>query len=384
MKQSSKQAVVGYISPTDPFKDKNGWSGTYYSTRKAIEDAGYRVVWISSTNRNRFSTLIYKIFGKLYSLLFHAQFANTAFSSKIRASYVNKQNLDKYDLIYTPGQSDVTAGLKTKTPIIRYSDATVARMIDYYWFNWSEKAISNANMIEQRAISNASINLLASHWAAESVVKDYGAPEDRVFVLPLGANIEPDTKVASKAYEGGQLNILFSGVDWKRKGGQIAIDTVRKLREDGYQAKLYICGIKNLDSKVANLEYVENLGFLNKNNPDEYQKYLDAWANSHMLLLPTRAECAGIVFNEASAYGVPSLATDTGGIADYVYNDVNGYRMPLSASGAEYAAKIEEWIKEDRFKELSEGAKKVYHDTNSWEAWGRKFRKIADSLIANK
>lgn len=335
-------------------------------------------------NRSRLSTLAYKVFGKLYSLLFHAQFANTTISSNIRAGFVNKQNLDKYDLIYTPGQSDVTAGLKTQTPIIRYSDATVARMIDYYWFNWSKKDISNIDLIEQRAINNASINLLASHWAAESVVKDYSAPEDRVFVLPLGANIEATAKVEPKVYEGGRLNILFSGVDWKRKGGQIAVDTVRKLREDGYQVKLYICGIKNLDPKIADLDYVENLGFLNKNNPDENQKYLNAYANSHMLLLPTRAECAGIVFNEASAYGIPSLATDTGGIADYVYNDVNGYRMPLSASGVEYAAKIEEWIKEDRFKELSEGAKKVYHDTNSWEAWGRKFRKIADNLLANK
>lgn len=35
----------------------------------------------------------------------------------------------------------------------------------------------------------------------------------------------------------------------------------------------------------------------------------------HLLLLPTRAECAGIVFNEASAYGVPILLTDTGGVS---------------------------------------------------------------------
>ncbi|WP_270350498.1 glycosyltransferase [Ligilactobacillus salivarius] len=76
------------------------------------------------------------------------------------------------------------------------------------------------------------------------------------------------------------------------------------------------------------------------------------------MLLPTRAECAGIVFNEASAFGVPSLSVDTGGVADYVKNNINGYRMPLSANGEDFALKIEEWIKEDKLSTLSKGAKK--------------------------
>ncbi|MGZ1207604.1 hypothetical protein ACXO4M_09245 [Lactobacillus delbrueckii subsp. bulgaricus] len=55
--------------------------------------------------------------------------SNSTMSSKLRVRYANKQNLDRYDLIFVPGQSDVVARLRTKTPIIRYSDATVALMI---------------------------------------------------------------------------------------------------------------------------------------------------------------------------------------------------------------------------------------------------------------
>lgn len=79
-----------------------------------------------------------------------------------------------------------------------------------------------------------------------------------------------------------------------------------------------IVGIKNLDNRVKELNFVNYLGFLDKEDKKDYRKYLDAWKKVNILLLPTRAECAGIVFNEASAFGVPSLSVDTGGVADYV------------------------------------------------------------------
>ena len=40
--------LIGYLSPTDPHKDRFAWSGTYFNTCKAIEDAGYQVDWIPS------------------------------------------------------------------------------------------------------------------------------------------------------------------------------------------------------------------------------------------------------------------------------------------------------------------------------------------------
>lgn len=79
--------------------------------------------------------------------------------------------------------------------------------------------------------------------------------------------------------------------------------------------------IRDLAQEIVDLDFVENLGFLDKNNPNEYQKYPNTWSKVHLLLLPTRAECAGIVFNEASVYGVPILSPDTGGVSDYVFND---------------------------------------------------------------
>ncbi|TSA49979.1 MAG: glycosyltransferase [Sphingobacteriales bacterium] len=40
-------------------------------------------------------------------------------------------------------------------------------------------------------------------------------------------------------------------------------------------------------------------------------------------MVPSRAECYGIVFAEASSYGLPSVSTDTGGVSAVVKEGVN-------------------------------------------------------------
>lgn len=99
------------------------------------------------------------------------------------------------------------------------------------------------------------------------------------------------------------------------------------------------------------------------------------------MILPTRVECSGIVFNEASGFGVPTFTTDTGGISNYVKNGVNGYRLPLSATGEEFADKLEEIIQNDELPSLSANAKKVYEESNSWDAWGKKINVLMDEIV---
>ncbi|WP_137463714.1 glycosyltransferase, partial [Escherichia coli] len=42
------------------------------------------------------------------------------------------------------------------------------------------------------------------------------------------------------------------------------------------------------------------------------------------LLLPTIADCYGMVFCEAAAFGLPVVATDTGGVSSIVINERTG------------------------------------------------------------
>lgn len=375
---------IGYFSPTNPFVDKKSWSGTYYSTREALELAGHKVTWIKYVD----DSLILKLSRKFYTLFYgKGSFTHSRISSKLKVRTVH-DDLEKYDIIFIPGQVDIVAGIKTNTPIIYYTDGTVPLMLDYYWFGFKKRAIKEAKRVEIDAAKNTSMNIYASGWARNSAVKDYKIPKEKTAVLPFGANLTYSDidnmdleSLIEKRSKHKQINIIFSGVDWKRKGGELVVAACKKLISDGYDVKLTIVGIRDLDSSILNLEFVHNLGFLNKEIDEQYQAYLNAWKNADVLMLPTRAECAGIVFNEASAFGVPVLTTDTGGIPDYVKNNINGYRLPLSASGENYALKLEEWIKEGKLSEFSKNARNLYETDNSWKSWGRKLNKLLQDMI---
>lgn len=89
----------------------------------------------------------------------------------------------------------------------------------------------------------------------------------------------------------------------------MAVEAVKWLNENDISTTLHIIGIRKLDADIVSLPFVENIGFLNKNNKGDYDKLVRTIKTSHLLLLPTQAECAGIAFVEASAYGYHLLLT---------------------------------------------------------------------------
>lgn len=254
-------------------------------------------------------------------------------------------------------------------------------MVGYYWKKKLPlRTIEHGEECERAGINCAALNLRSSHWAAESVVNDYGYDPNKTYVIEFGANIDDsDLLPATLKYtEGETVNVLFSGVEWKRKGGDIAVETVRLLNEQGVKARLIIVGIKKLPQQYVGLPYVEYVGFLNKNNPEQYRRYVQLWREATLFLLPTQAECSAIVYCEASAYGVPVFTYNTGGTGDYVIDGVNGYKLSLSDGAAEFAACIKRNLNAASLQTLHEGGLRLYKEKLSWSAWSRRFKKIME------
>ena len=139
-----------------------------------------------------------------------------------------------------------------------------------------------------------------------------------------------------------------------------------------------MAGLKSIPPEYENHPHVTNLGFLNKNNPEQYKLYVDTIRQSHLLLLPTKAECAGIVFSEAAAYGLPTYTYLTGGTGNYVIDGVNGYALPPTATAKDFADAIECSLGAEQQQKLQEGALKMYRERLSWDAWARRFREIIE------
>lgn len=373
-----KKITVGYVCDSNPFVDKTAWSGLNYKIRESIENAGCKVIWLNCRPNGKLAK-----FCRLWNERFHGKttmFEHTRFFFRLRAMAIDKTKINQCDILFFPRGAQVMKYLQCDKPFIYYSDATFQLLCGYYWKPLTKWQYRVGNSLESYAILNSRINIRASRWAADSVVHDYGYDLDHTYVLGFGANLEEGDMKPVVPYSGqGRLNILFSGVDWKRKGAEIAIRTVELLNERGVDAHLYLVGLRSVPEPYQNHPYVENVGYLNKSIPEQYDIYVQTVRKCHLFLLPTRAECAGIVFGECSAYGIPIYTYDTGGIGDYVFNGENGFRLPVTAVSDDFANIIMETLSPEKQRKLHENCLKMYKNSLNWGIWSSKFRAIINN-----
>lgn len=377
--------VIGYVSETNPREDRLAWSGLVYKLREAIEDAGFEVVWIPYYEKTKLLELAARLRWRLYRLggekriLGGVHFLPEAYG--YAKSIEKNDDFNRCDVLFFPRGGQIALFLKTNKPIIYHSDATIHAMVNYYWHNCHPLSVKMACWLERKASQRAMLIIRASKWAADSVINDCGCDPKKCEVIEFGANFDDSDINPITPYQGGRLNILFPGVEWERKGGDIAVETVKLLNERGYDAVLHIVGIKEIPSRCSEYNFVVNHGFLNKNKINDYQKYISLFNNCHILLLPTQAECAGIVFCEAAAFGMPAYTYATGGTENYVLNGVNGYALSSSQGALDFADRILKDIESGYMMNLHEGALNLYREKLSWSAWSRHFRKVMNSLL---
>lgn len=233
------------------------------------------------------------------------------------------------DAVFSPGTIPI-AGLEVSVPVVFWTDATFAAMVDYYpaYCGLSAAGLHAGNEMERAAIERASVAVYASAWAAESAVGTYGADPRKLHTIPLGANLTraPDRGEVTGLIERRSQRVCrlaFVGVDWRRKGGDLALALVERLVDMGVPSRLTVVGCRAGD--VPRSRLIDFTGFLDKSTPQGEAELLRVLGESHFLCLPSHAECFGVVFCEASACGVPSLAIRTGGVASAVRHGANGY-----------------------------------------------------------
>ncbi|MBL7694636.1 MAG: glycosyltransferase family 4 protein, partial [Ferruginibacter sp.] len=197
----------------------------------------------------------------------------------------------------------------------------------------------------------------------------------------FGANLDRiPTETEIKKDKNEVCRLLFLGVEWERKGGQIALDTFYQLKQNGFPVQLTIIGC--VPPIPATDPDIEVIPFINRHNNEEAGRLYQIFRQTDFLLLPTRAECAGIVFCEASAFGVPSITTDTGGVSTNVINGVNGFALAPEAGAEAYAQKIREYFSDDAvYRQLSKSSRRKFEEDLNWEHWGKQFQQIAQRII---
>lgn len=360
------------------------WSGTPFHMSKSLANQGYDIVHVGPLNAPLLP--VYKAYSRLRRVFrwkgvspFHAgpvvaQYAADA-TRRIRAAAP--------DLVFAPAGSTFAWSVPAEIPLVYASDATFRLVENYHpnYRNMSRTARDIAERLERDTIARADLLLYPSKWAAESAVRDYGADPAKVHVIPWGANLEdaPDRGCALEVRKPGPCRLLFIGANWEEKGADIAVGTLNELRARGVDAELVICGCT--PSKPCVQDGLTVIPFLDKNDRTQRERLSQLYRDADFFLLPTRADCYGIVFCEAAAHGVPSIAPATGGVPGAVSDGETGILLPPSGTEVDYATVIADVFSDpDRLARLKQSCRDAYEARLNWQAWGRRFSDLMQTL----
>jgi len=278
--------------------------------------------------------------------------------------------------------------LETDIPIVLWPDAVFGDIIDFYpeFTNMASKTIKNGNKMEQSALDRCSHLIYSSNWAAEGAMRHYNISREKISVIPYGANIETtwdeetvEQKIQSKNSD--HCNLLFVGVDWYRKGGNLALQVAKNLNKKGLKTELNILGSRPDDEE--NLpDYIKVHGFVSKETEKGKELIHNLISNAHFLILPTRADCTPIVFAEFNSYGIPCLTTKVGGIPTLIKDNVNGKLFSLDAQAEEYSEYILSLFKDyEQYKTLARSSFREYKERLNWEESSKKVFNLLKQVI---
>jgi glycosyltransferase involved in cell wall biosynthesis len=348
------------------------WSGLPFHMRLAIEEAGIEVVPIKV--KDLWGGLSWFKFA-YWRLLRNRRYLRSLETALLR-SYGRQieRRLAKIsvDAVLSPS-TWMIAHLQTSLPVLLWTDATFANVLNFYqaFSNLAPPSVRQGHATEQAALDRCSVAFFSSEWAARSAVGDYGLASDRVEVLAFGANIEKGVQEAEldaviAARPADRWRLLFIGVDWERKGAGLAVEIVHCLRARGLTVDLTIVGCQ-APANASLPSGVEVTGFISKATAEGRQRIDELCRQSHLFIMPTRADCTPCVYGEANSYALPCVGTDVGGVGSVIVADVNGRVFPLEASAEEYADYIAELMgNRSRYEELCRTAWGESQNRLSW------------------
>jgi len=221
---------------------------------------------------------------------------------------------------------------RLRVPYLHVTDATPAFLREAYGWDVPQEA----DAVERRVARGAAAVLYSSAFMARRATADL-EPGIDPWVAPFGVNFENLPGGCPAKPPLSPLNLLFVGMDWQRKGGDIALATLDLLRGAGRNVRLTVVG--RLPRDLRGHPGLTHAGYLDKNRPAEAARLANLYAGAHLLLVPSRGDCTPMVAAEAMAHGTPVLATDTGGMATLVRPGM-GALLPAGAGPADWAAAV--------------------------------------------
>jgi glycosyltransferase involved in cell wall biosynthesis len=372
-----------YLARDDAF-DLESWSGTPYWMGKALASAGFNLSYVCPLKDS--FRLYYKLKGKLIRILGwdYTCAGEWPFLRGYGRQATRVIRNRPGDIILSCGKPQLVF-LETKRPVVFFDDASVPALSKTHaghthYFPPIQRRLQEA---ERRVLEKCRFACYASSWAAEGAAAAYGnVLASKIKVIPFGANVEvnrtrEDIEEIIARRETGRCNLLFVGRAWESKGGPTALAAAEELHRRGINARLEVVGCRPSGPLPS---FVRVHGFVTKKSADGRALLDQLFRESHFFILPTRYEAYGLVFVEASSYGLPSLGTAVGGVTTIISRGQNGQLFDLDAPTSQYADYVQELLKDPAaYGSLCRSSFLEYEQRLSWKRFGEAVRELVSS-----
>jgi glycosyltransferase involved in cell wall biosynthesis len=283
---------------------------------------------------------------------------------------------------------------RPEIPIFTFSDAPWMTWHQAYE-RWDPLPVNGVEFaaIEAQAARRIDGSCFGSRWACDEAERLYSADgvslRKKIHMTPLGANWVPtltneELLAAIAARERDQIELLYVGKDWERKGGPMAVAVAELLHAVGHKVRLHLVGCRPvLPAEMTGPDgFITVYGTLDRWDAEQNTQLKELFLRSHFLLVPTIAECFGIVFAEAQAYGLPPLSRSVHALPSVVLDGETGFLFDREAPAGAYVEKILALMADrDAYTKMARRGREYFEQTLNWDKTAEEIvRLIAERL----
>jgi glycosyltransferase involved in cell wall biosynthesis len=222
---------------------------------------------------------------------------------------------------------------------------------------FTPKEVARLIEVERKTFDHAARVFVRSQLVQESIVEDYHISADKVSVVGAGVNFDPLPAIEEKTFS---PTLLFIGLDFHRKGGDILLKAFELVRNQAPNAELVIVTRDQIPSEFS-------LGRVKLVPPTwDRDRLAGLYHAASVFVLPSRLETWGDVLLEAMAFGMPCVGVQQDAMAEIITHGENGVLVPPEDPQALAQALIELLNDPDRLQQMGRNARTVVEQSFTW------------------
>ena len=250
--------------------------------------------------------------------------------------------------------------------------------------------------IEHEIVACADLMLASTGAERDQLEMLYGAPADRIEIVPPGVDHEIFHPVDAHRRDeerralgiGDVPTLLFAGRIQPLKGADLAVQTLAEVPDP--DAVLLIVGgpsgpdggveLARLHEMAAKLELTDRVRFVPPQSHAELARYYRA---VDVCLVPSHSESFGLVALEAAACGTPVVAAAVGGLCSLVDDGVTGYLVD-SRDPSDYAEPVARLVADPERAHAMGVAAEARSRRYAWSMTAARLRRLYTDLLARE